>query len=78
MILPSQVTYVGGYNITVAYEGNTYNFSGDIPPIGANCLTYMFLRVTCPSTPPRCQRSMGVAIIVLSDRSQCFALKCVT
>jgi len=38
-IFPSQATVGGGLNITVTYEGKTYNFGGYYPPIGTDCVT---------------------------------------
>ena len=38
-VFPSQAMYGGGLNITVTYEGETFNFTGGIPPIGTDCVT---------------------------------------
>jgi hypothetical protein len=38
-VFPSQAMYGGGLNITVTYQGETYNFAGGIPPIGTECVT---------------------------------------
>ena len=38
-IFPSQATVGGGLNITVTYEGKTYNFVGYYPPVGTDCVT---------------------------------------
>ncbi len=38
-IFPSQATVGGGLTITATYEGKTYNFTGDYPPVGTDCVT---------------------------------------
>jgi hypothetical protein len=38
-VFPQQAMYGGGLNITVTYQGKTYNFAGAIPPIGTDCVT---------------------------------------
>jgi len=38
-VFPIQATVGGGLNITVTYEGNTYNFAGYYPPVGTDCVT---------------------------------------
>ena len=38
-IFPSQATVGGGLNITVTYEGKTYNFVGYYPSVGTDCVT---------------------------------------
>ena len=38
-VFPSQATVGGGLNLTVGYEGKTYNFLGDYPPVGTDCVT---------------------------------------
>ncbi|MDG6906313.1 MAG: hypothetical protein JRN20_11065 [Nitrososphaerota archaeon] len=38
-VFPSQATVGGTLNITVTYEGYTYNFTGDYPPVGTDCVT---------------------------------------
>ena len=37
---PSEATPAGGLSFTISYQGGTYNFTTDIPPIGANCATF--------------------------------------
>jgi hypothetical protein len=43
-VFPSQATLGGGLNITVTYEGKTYNFSGYYAPVGTDCV-----RLSVPS-----------------------------
>ena len=38
-IFPSQATPAGQLAITVIYQGSTYFFHSDIPPIGTSCVT---------------------------------------
>ena len=38
-VFPSQATLGGGLNITVTYEGKTFNFEGYYPPVGTDCVT---------------------------------------
>jgi len=37
---PSEATPAGGLSFTISYQGGTYNFTTDIPPIGTNCATF--------------------------------------
>ncbi len=38
-MFPSQATVGGGLNVTVTYQGETYNFAGYYPPVGTDCVT---------------------------------------
>jgi hypothetical protein len=38
-VFPYQATPGGGLNFTVSYQGETYNFSAVVPPIGTSCVT---------------------------------------
>jgi len=38
-VFPSQATVGGGLNITITYEGKTYNFAGYYAPVGTDCVT---------------------------------------
>ena len=38
-VFPSQATPGGQLNFTVSYQGKTYNFSDEVPPIGTSCVT---------------------------------------
>ncbi len=38
-VFPPQATPGGGLDFTVTYEGRTYNFAANVPPIGFNCVT---------------------------------------
>ncbi len=38
-VFPSQATVGGSLNITVTFEGRVYNFAGDYPPVGTDCVT---------------------------------------
>jgi hypothetical protein len=38
-VFPSQATPGGQLNFTVSYQGKTYNFSAEVPPIGTSCVT---------------------------------------
>ena len=38
-VFPSQATPGGQLNFTVSYQGKTYNFSEDVPPVGTSCVT---------------------------------------
>ena len=38
-VFPSQANVGGGLNITVVYQGKTYNFAGYYPPVGTDCVT---------------------------------------
>jgi hypothetical protein len=37
---PSQATPAGGLSFTISYQGETYNFTTYIPPVGTNCVTF--------------------------------------
>lgn len=38
-VFPSQAEPGGELRFTVAYQGETYNFTGTVPPIGISCVT---------------------------------------
>jgi len=38
-MFPTEATVGGGLNITVTYQGKTYNFAGYYPPVGTDCVT---------------------------------------
>jgi len=47
---PSGATPAGGLSFTISYQGGIYNFTADIPPIGANCATFHVPSGTVTST----------------------------
>jgi hypothetical protein len=38
-VFPIQATPAGQLNFTVTYQGHTYDFTTDVPPLGSNCVT---------------------------------------
>jgi hypothetical protein len=38
---PTQATPAGQLSFNISYQGGTYNFTVDIPPIGTNCVTFL-------------------------------------
>jgi hypothetical protein len=38
-VFPSQATPGGGLDFTVIYQGASYNFSSEVPPVGTACVT---------------------------------------
>ena len=37
---PSQATPAGQLSFTISYQGETYNFTTYVPPVGTNCVTF--------------------------------------
>ena len=47
---PSQATVGGGLSFTITYQGATYAFNSEYPPIGTNCVTLHVPSGTVTST----------------------------